>query len=136
MHTGGVSRGGSVAVYRCYYPHTSRDSVSPVCRIFSPDKLPYLITFNPISRKFTLKSEASKKEFYKATQNTKDLEKLFKTNKPLEVQTKKFIKRLNGFINSCFKKVKIETTVDYKLEQLYDKRRYLRSKDDNESNIA
>ena len=64
------------------------------------------------------------------------MEKIFETNKPLEVQTKKFIKRLNGFINSCFKKVKIETTVDYKLEQLYDKRRYQRSTDDDKSKIA
>ena len=43
---------------------------------------------------------------------------------------------IHGFINLCFKKVKIETTEDYKLEQLYDKRRYLGTKDDEESKEA
>ena len=73
--------------------------------------------------------------FFKATENTDALSKIFDTNKSLEVKTKKFLKRLNGFIQDSFKKVKISEKYDHKLEELYDKRRYLRTKDDGESNL-
>ena len=48
-------------------------------------------------------------------------------------QTKKFLKRLDGFIQENFKKVRIEARVDHKLEELYNKRRLLRNKSDEES---
>ena len=73
--------------------------------------------------------------FFKATENTDALSQIFDTNKSLEVKTKKFLKRLNGFIQDSFKKVKISEKYDHKLEELYDKRRYLRTKDDGESNL-
>ena len=71
--------------------------------------------------------------FYKVTNDKKDLTKIFETNKTLQVQTRKFFKRLNGFINQCFKKVKIARKSDAKLEELYNQRRYWRSQSDETS---
>ena len=82
---------------------------------------------------FNVKNKTCMNAFFEATNNTTELEKIFDTRKPLEVQTKKFIKRINGFIVQCFRKVRIETKVDLKLELLYNKRRFLRSREDDES---
>ena len=54
-------------------------------------------------------------------------------NKPIQVVTNKFIKRLKGFVHKCFKKVKIKESNDKKLEEMYNKRRLLRNKTDEES---
>ena len=43
------------------------------------------------------------------------------------------LKSINGFIHQCFKKVRISTMGDNKLEDLYNKRRYYRSKNDNDN---
>ena len=42
--------------------------------------------------------------------------------------TKKLIRRINGFIHTCFKKVKITSKPDKEMENLFNKRRYLRNK--------
>ena len=55
-------------------------------------------------------------------------------DKPLEVVTNKFMKRLKGFCYQCFKKVKILNKPDKKLEELYNIRRLLRTKEDDNSN--
>ena len=56
-----------------------------------------------------------------------------KLKKSLEVQTRKYIKCISGLIHECFKKVKITRKLDPQLGKLYDKRRYLRTKDDEKS---
>ena len=85
--------------------------------------LPWVMKGNKVIEVFNFKNETSQKDFHKATHDTDELTKIFETNKPLGIQTKKFIKRVDGFINASFKKVKIETSVDHKLEELYDRRR-------------
>ena len=59
---------------------------------------------------FNFKDKESLEKFFNATNKCEELLNIFETNKSLEVQTKKFIKRYNGFINQCFKKVKINNT--------------------------
>ena len=49
---------------------------------------------------------------------------------------KKFQKRLQGFICNSFRKVKISNKRDPIIESLYDRRRLLRTKTDNDSKIA
>ena len=61
------------------------------------------------------------------------LKKIFETTKSLTLQTKSFLKRVNGYIHQRFKKVKIYTKKDHQLEDLYNKRRYLRTKEDQNS---
>ena len=75
----------------------------------------------------------SQERFFALTNKTTDLTKIFETNKTLEVQTKKFIKRLDGFIHQSFQKIKITTKCDQRLEELYNKRRYLRNRSDPKS---
>ena len=50
--------------------------------------IPWVDKGKKVMEVFNFKSEESLKAFYKATQNTDDLEKIFKTEKSLEVQTK------------------------------------------------
>ena len=82
---------------------------------------------------FNFKEKEAQKTFFNLTNETRDLVKVFETDKSLNVQTKKFVKRLNGFIQQSFKKVKITRKGDEKLEELYNKRRVLRSKTDYKS---
>ena len=46
------------------------------------------------------------KKFKIETTNTDKLSKIIDTDKPLHLVTKKFLKRLKGFVHQCFKKVK------------------------------
>ena len=48
---------------------------------------------------FNFKDTISQKNFFTHTERTKDLIKIFDSKKSLEVQTKKFLKRLDGFIH-------------------------------------
>ena len=76
---------------------------------------------------FQLNDKDSLQTFKTLKTDTDQLSKVFDTDKDLNVQTKKFLKRLNGFINQSFKKVKITNKPDRVLEKLYDKRRLLRA---------
>ena len=69
----------------------------------------------------------SLRTFKELTNNTTQLSKIFETNKSLDVQTKKLIKRLKGFIAESFDKVKITNNSNKELDRLYDKRRLLRA---------
>ena len=84
---------------------------------------------------FKFKDKASLQKFKSATTYTDKLSKIIDTDKPLDVVTKKFIKRLQGFIHQCFKKVRIVEKEDKKLEELYNKRRILRLNNDEASVI-
>ena len=54
-------------------------------------------------------------------------------DKPLDLVTKQFLTRLNGYVHECFKKVKIVDKPNADLERLYNKRAVLRTKSDNVS---
>ena len=76
---------------------------------------------------FKFNDEEGLKTFQNLTTTTNHLSKIFDPDKSLNTQTKKFIKILKGFVNQCFTKVKISNKPDNELDNLYDKRRYLRS---------
>ena len=65
---------------------------------------------------FDFKDKQAQYKFFQATEKTNDLLKIFESEKPLGVQTKKFVKHLNGFIQENFKKVKItpKQTTNYR----------------------
>ena len=92
-------------------------------------------TENRVIEIFKFKDKAALEKFKFETTYTDKLSKLIDTDKPLDVVTKKFIKRLQGFIHKCFKKVRIVEKEDKKLEALYNKRRILRSNNDEASQI-
>ena len=89
--------------------------------------------YHDVVEVFNFKSKEAQETFFNKTNTTRDLIKVFESNKSLNIQTKKFVKRLNGFIQQCFKKSKITTKGDKKLEELYNKRRILRNKTDDKS---
>jgi hypothetical protein len=82
---------------------------------------------------FKYNDPESLKMFKHETTNTDQLSKLIDMEKPIHIVTKKFLKRIDGFVNQCFKKVKIVETEDKKLQELYNTRRLLRTKTDEES---
>ena len=76
---------------------------------------------------FNFKDKHGQMKLKELTENTTALSKIFDTEKELDVPTKKFLKRLKGYLNESFKKVKISNKPDKTLNNLFDKRRILRS---------
>ena len=64
--------------------------------------IPWTTKFSESVEVFNFKDKESQERFYNATNETNHLSKIFSSEKPLEVQRKKFIKRLNGFISGAF----------------------------------
>ena len=82
---------------------------------------------------FKYKDIEAQKRFKDETDVTTELSNIVKSNKPIKEITNTFVKRIKGFIHSNFKKVKIIDKPDKNLEHLYNKRRLLRNKTDEES---
>ena len=82
---------------------------------------------------FHFKDDAGQKKFKEKTDNTNELSQILSADKDVDILTNKFLKRLNGFIHECFKKIKVKEKVDSEMEALYAKRSELRNKEDNES---
>ena len=82
---------------------------------------------------FNLKDPGGQKKFKELT-SSNILTLLVNKDLDIDTLTKKFIKRLNGIIHQCFKKIRIqEGGNNNEISQLFDKRRELKSKDDKES---
>ena len=88
---------------------------------------------NQVLEVFKYKDKAAQKLFKEETTKTKELTKIVNMNKPLDVVTNKFVKRLKGFVHKCFKKVKIIDKPDEELDKLFNMRRILRNKTDTVS---
>ena len=69
---------------------------------------------------FNFKDKESLVKFFNATNKCEEFIAIFETKKSLEVQTRKFIKCINGLIHECFKKVKIYSKLYPQLDKLYD----------------
>jgi hypothetical protein len=82
---------------------------------------------------FNLKNMECQQIFKEATSNTDVLSDLFDNKKDLNSCTNKFLKRLDGFIHECFMKIRISDKKNTEIDQLFQKRRILRSKDDDSS---
>ena len=95
------------------------------------------LTWSPKSNKiievFKFNDAAAKQRFKKATTETTQLSKLIDKEKSIHLVTKQFIKRLKGFVQECFTKVKIEDKPNTELDNLYNKRTVLRTKSDDKS---
>ena len=93
---------------------------------WSPKEIKFVEMFN-------YKDKKALKLFKIETTKTDKLSKIIETDKPLHIVTKKFLKRLQGFVHQSFKKVKFFEKVDQQLEALYNKRRLLRTLTDDKS---
>ena len=79
---------------------------------------------------FNLKNKKCQESFKIETDKTNELSKIVESNKNLDIVMKKLFKRIDGFINQCFKKIRVTERIDEKLENLFDERNKLRNKKD------
>ena len=84
---------------------------------------------------FKYHDKESKKCFKKVTSDTKQLSNIIDQDKSITVVTNKMMKRLKGFIHQCFRKVKIVDKPNAELNDLYNKRQILRTKNDEKSKV-
>ena len=82
---------------------------------------------------FNFKDTKSLQMFKEVTTKTDHLSKLIDSDKSIHLVTKKFLKRLQGFVHQCFKKIRIVEKEDKKLTEMYNLRRLLRTKSDEDS---
>ena len=82
---------------------------------------------------FNLRNKECQLKFKEATSNTNELSIIFDNKKDLNICTKKFLKRLDGFIHESFRKIRLTENKNTEIDELFQKRKILRGKDDNVS---
>ena len=83
---------------------------------------------------FNLKNRDCQVTCKENTSNTDILSSIFEKNSDINICTKKFLKRLNGCIQESFRKVRIgQNKNNDEVDDLFDKRRLLKNKSDDES---
>ena len=82
---------------------------------------------------YKLKNPEGQSKFTELTNNGTFLSEVFDNDDDLNKCTNVFIKRLNQVIRKSFKKIRITDRPDKELEELYVKRKILRSKTDEKS---
>ena len=88
---------------------------------------------NKPNEMFNFKNKECQKHFEYETDNTNELSQIIYRDKPTDLVLRQLMKRIEGFSHKCFKKIKIKDKVDLVLEELYNQRAKLRTKEDNES---
>ena len=82
---------------------------------------------------FNFNNDKSLKMFKDLTTNTNFLSSVFDSHKDLNILTKKFLKRLNGCLHQCFKKIKISGNGNKEIDELFNRRKVLKTKVDDKS---
>ena len=84
---------------------------------------------------FNFKDDIGMKKFKDLTSNNTTLSSIFETNKTVDIQAKKFLKRFKGILHDCFKKIRI-TPINKKekeIHELYKQHAALKFKTDENS---
>ena len=82
---------------------------------------------------FNLKNRENQIKFKEITSNNDNLSVIFDNEDDLNVATNAFIMKLNKCITTCFKKIRVREKPNKEVEELFQKRKELRSKDDEAS---
>jgi hypothetical protein len=82
---------------------------------------------------FNLKNREDQKKFKEMTSKTDIFSSIINKEEDLNIGTKKFLKKLNECVHKCFSKVRITERTDKEIEELFVKRKILRSKNDEKS---
>ena len=101
--------------------------------LISKFKLVWRKTKNAKIETFNFKNKDCQRRFRELTSSTVSMSSIFDTKDDLNMATKHFIKRLNGFIHEAFRKVRISDRKNSELDKLFERRRVLRRKNDQES---
>ena len=78
-------------------------------------------------------NKANQEKFHEATSNTTKLSEVFDTSEDINIQTEKFLKRLNKCMQKSFKKIRLGTKKTSEYEKLYVEWVEVRHKEDNAS---
>ena len=84
---------------------------------------------------FNMKNEECQLIFKESTSNSDFLSSVFDSDKNINSLTKKFLNQLNGVIHSSFKRVRINDKPNDVLEELFRRRKVLRTKTDAGSKV-
>jgi hypothetical protein len=84
---------------------------------------------------FNFKNKVNQEKFKKVTSNCPGLFNVFETQEDINIQTEKFMKRLDKCIKKSFKKVRLGTKKPSEYETLYARWVELRHKEDVDSKI-
>ena len=84
---------------------------------------------------FNLKSSEGQIKFKEITSRNGNFSEIFQSNVDLNAATEKFIKKLNDCIYQSFKKIRITERQNKEIQELFDKRKILRGKNDETSKI-
>ena len=82
---------------------------------------------------YNLKNRECQNSFKLLTSSTELLSGAFNSSDSINTCTNRFIKRLNQCIKKCFKKIRVTEKPNKELDDLFNKRRILRSKNDVKS---
>ena len=82
---------------------------------------------------FNLKNKACQLTFREQTSNSTLLSSIFDKEEDLNKATKMFLKRLDTCLYKCFKRIKVTERSNRELEDLFNRRKVLRQKDDDKS---
>ena len=82
---------------------------------------------------FNFKNKENQRKFTKETSTSTSLSEVFDTNENINIQTEKFLKRLDKCIHKSFKKIRIGSKKPTEYEKLYAKWVEVRYKEDDES---
>ena len=98
----------------------------------------FKIEWTEIERKntteiFNFKDEDGMRKFKELTSDNKTLSSIFDTKKNVHKQSKMFLKRLQGILHQCFRKVKIKEITNKEADLLYKEQKHLKGKIDSDS---
>ena len=84
---------------------------------------------------FNFKDDIGKQKFKEMTSNNCILSSIFDSKNNINIQTMKFLKRLNGMLHACFKKIKItpNSKEEKEISDLYKQQKILKFKTDVKS---
>ena len=84
---------------------------------------------------FNLKNLECQQKFLEITTNSNFLSSVFDSEKDLNSASSIFLKRLNDCIHRSFRKIKVTDKPNVELQELFNQRKHLRSKSDDESKV-
>ena len=82
---------------------------------------------------FNFKDKEGQKKFHEMTDNSTKLSSVFDTKDNIEVQSKRFLKELNKILHQCFKKIRVTESTNKEVDRLFEKRKFLKKKEDRNS---
>ena len=82
---------------------------------------------------FNFKDAEGQRKFKEMTNDSTKLSAVFDSKEPIDIQSKKFLKKLNKILHQCFKKIKIKKSYKTDIDKLFEEQKELKHKADKKS---